>query len=212
MIDAKQTKQVHSSHYNFHPYMHKARWNSLWHQIDEVIRLNPTKVLEIGPGPGVFKYMANLFGVVVDTLDIDPELKPDFIGSATLMPLQDNSYDVVCAFQVLEHLPYESALQAFGEMVRVSKHHVVISLPDAKPVWRYLLYFPKLGYLDRLVPRPFFFEQRHLFKGQHYWEINKRGYSLEKVSRDLQQYAPVLYSYRVNENPYHRFFIIDANG
>ncbi|HFE37487.1 MAG TPA: class I SAM-dependent methyltransferase, partial [Gammaproteobacteria bacterium] len=131
-----ETKQVNKEHYEFQRYLSKARWNSVWHQLDEVIRLQPESVLEIGPGPGVFKNMATLFGVKVETLDIDPELMPDHVGSVTALPFEDNSYDVVCAFQILEHLPYDVALRAFNEIVRVSRSHVVISLPDAKPVWR----------------------------------------------------------------------------
>lgn len=82
-----ETKQVDKDQYEFLRYMSKARWNSLWHQLDEVIRLKPERVLEIGPGLDVFKNTAGLYGVKVETLDIDPELKPDHVGSATALPL-----------------------------------------------------------------------------------------------------------------------------
>lgn len=177
------TKQVEKSHYDFTRYMSRARWQSLWHQLDEVLQLHPARVLELGPGGGVFKSMARLAGLSVETLDIDPELKPDHIGSATAIPLPDHSYDVVCAFQMLEHLPYEQSLLAFGEMVRVSRRHIVISLPDAKAVWRYTAHIPKLGVFDWLVPRPFAQTQAHTFDGEHYWEINKKGYGLRRASR-----------------------------
>lgn len=201
----KEMKQVDKSHYEFSRYMHKARWNSVWHQLDEVIRLKPGSVLEIGPGPGVFKNMASLFGVKVETLDIDPELRPDHVGSATALPFDDNTYDVVCAFQILEHLPYDVALKAFKEMVRVSRGHVVISLPDAKPVWRYHFYIPKLGVFDWLLSRPFHRMQRHHFDGEHHWEINKHGYHLSRVLEDFGAACSLTKTYRVVENPYHRF-------
>ena len=73
-------KQVEKSHYEFSHYITKGRWNSMWHQLDEIINLKPQSVLEIGPGPGVFKHLAGLFGINVKTLDLDPELKPDFVG------------------------------------------------------------------------------------------------------------------------------------
>jgi len=41
--------------------MGKKRWISVWHQLDEVLSLNPSSILEIGPGPGVFKSMIELF-------------------------------------------------------------------------------------------------------------------------------------------------------
>lgn len=202
-------KQVEKSHYDFARYMGRARWQSLWHQLDEVLQLQPTRVLELGPGPGLFRSMAQLAGLRVETLDIDPELKPDHIGSATDIPLPDHSYDVVCAFQMLEHLPYEQSLLAFGEMVRVSRRHIVISLPDAKAVWRYTVHIPKFGVLDWLVPRPFAKTRSHEFDGEHYWEINKQGYGLDKISRDLSEHASMLKTYRVAENPCHRFFVFE---
>lgn len=200
-------KQVDKSHYEWERYMVKTRWSSVWHQVDEVLKLRPKKVLEIGPGSGVFKQMSKLFGVQVETLDIDPALNPDYVGSATELPFTASSFDVVCAFQMLEHLPYETSLQAFKEMVRVSKRNVVISLPDARGVWRYSLHLPKLGVFDLLLPRPTIRATVHQFDGEHYWEINKRNYGLVKVIRDFSQFAELAKTYRVIDNPYHRFFI-----
>jgi ubiquinone/menaquinone biosynthesis C-methylase UbiE len=200
-------KQVDKSHYEFHKYMDKRRWSSVWHQIDEVIRLNPRSVLEIGPGAGVFKNTAYLFGVKVETLDLDPELMPDYVGSATALPFGDGTFDVVCAFQMLEHLPYESALVAFKEMARVSRKDIVISLPDSKAVWRYSLQVPKFGDFKFLFPKPFAKPRVHEFDGEHHWEVGKKDYSLEKVIADFSAVCPLASTYRVHDNPYHRFFI-----
>ena len=202
-----EKKQVEKSHYEFARYMNKGRWASFWHQLDEVIRLEPANVLEIGPGPGAFKQMATLFGLTVETLDLDPDLKPDHVGSATALPFADGSYDVVCAFQMLEHLPYETALQAFAEMVRVSRRHVVISLPDARPVWPYRFHVPKFGTRSLLFPRPILKQPEHVFDGEHHWEINKKGYDLARVTKDFGWLCHLTRTYRVFENPYHRFFV-----
>lgn len=200
-------KQVDKSHYEFHRYMDKRRWSSMWHQIDEVIRLNPRSVLEVGPGSGVFKNTANLFGVRVATIDLDPDLTPDYVGSATRLPFADKTFDVVCAFQMLEHLPYESALDAFREMARIARTHVVMSVPDSKAVWRYSLQLPKLGDLTFLFPKPFAPPRVHEFDGEHYWEVGTRNFSLEKVIADFSAICPLASTYRVHDNPYHRFFI-----
>jgi SAM-dependent methyltransferase len=200
-------KQVEKDHYEFNRYISKERWCSMWHQLDEIQKLKPKRVLEIGPGPGLFKMMAMKIGIHVETLDIDPDLKPDHIGSAMAMPFDDATYDVVCAFQMLEHLPYESSLQAFAEMVRVSRRGVVISLPDSRPVWRYKIHVPKLGHYDFFVPRPRFKAPIHKFDGEHYWEVNKRDYQLSRVINDFSAYIQIVKTYRVFENPTHRFFI-----
>lgn len=105
-------RQVETSHYRFSHYMTKARWESVWHQVDEVLKLRPGSVLEVGPGLGTLKKILEVYGVSVETLDIDPDLRPNHIGSATSIPLADSSFDVVCAFQILEHLPYAQSLDA----------------------------------------------------------------------------------------------------
>lgn len=200
-------KQVNKSIYEFDRYMSKERWSSLWHQLNEVQKLNPENVLEIGPGPGLFKRMATALGIHVETLDFDPELMPDHVASATEMPFEDATYDVVCAFQMLEHLPYSYSLKAFSEMVRVSKRHVVISLPDARSVWRYQVHVPKFGVRCFLMPRPQLRLPNNTFDGQHYWEINKFGYTLTRIVNDFTAHAALEKTYRVWEMPYHRFFV-----
>lgn len=203
----KMDKQVDKSHYDFSDYMSRARWSSVWHQLDEVIKLNPFKVLEIGPGRGLFKSVAGLYGVDVETLDIDPELCPDYVSRATSLPFTDNSYDVVCAFQVLEHMPYQDSLKALCEMVRVSKSAIIISLPDAKPLRRYVFFIPILGHFDFLIPRLFAKPVAHKFDGEHYWEVNKADYPLSRIISDFVRCANIIKTFRVKENPYHRFFI-----
>lgn len=205
----KFEKQVEEGHYEFSRYMSKSRWCSVWHQLDEVQKLQPNRVLEVGPGPGLFKTVAATFGISVETLDFDPDLKPDHVGSATAMPFSDGAYDVVCAFQMLEHLPYEAALQAFGEMARVSRGHVIISLPDARPVWRYQVHIPKYGPCDFFIPRPLLKAPVHVFDGEHYWEINKQGYPLSRVIADFSKYIRLIKTYRVFENSYQRFFVFE---
>ncbi len=205
-------KQVDKAHYEFSRYMSKERWTSTWHQLDEIQKLNPESVLEIGPGPGFFKAMAKQIGIEVKTLDLDPDLEPDYLGSATSIPLPDSSFDVVCAFQMLEHLPYETALQAFQEMTRVSRSNVVISLPDAGRAWRNQIHIPPFGHFWMTIPLPFWMAKTHKFDGQHYWEINKRNYSLSRVMRDFSQEAELLRTFRVPENPYHRFALFQKNG
>lgn len=205
----KLTKQVDKSHYGFAHYMSKGRWSSVWHQIDEVQKLNPSNVLEIGPGGGVFKTVASIFGIEVETLDFDIALNPNYVGLATELPFSDMSFDVVCAFQVLEHMPYDDSLSAFSEMVRVCRSNVVISLPDARSVWRYLIYIPKIGAYNFLVPRPQLRAPIHRPEREHYWEVSKMNYQVSRIVRDFSRHIRLVKTYRVPEFPYHRFFVFE---
>ena len=202
-------KQVDKTHYDFESYMTKRRWASMWHQLSEINKLEGSVILEVGPGPGVFKVNAIAMGYIVKTLDIDPELNPDYIGSAVNMPIADHEVDIVCAFQILEHLPYDDALKALKEMIRVCRSYVVISLPDAKTLWSYSLELPKLGPFSFRIPRPNIKGlQPHKFDGEHYWEINKKNYPLKKILKDISAVAKIINTFRPFENPDHRFFIL----
>lgn len=203
-------KQIDKSHYGFHNYISRERWASVWHQLSEVMSLKPRSVLEIGPGPGLFKTFARNSGMVVETVDIDPELRPDHVASATNLPFSDNTYGCVCAFQMLEHLPYSESLKAFAEMVRVADDYVVINLPDAKVLWAYSLYLPKIGQVVFHLPRPRFFIPSKEFDGQHYWEINAKGYLLKQVIADLVNFnVKLIRTYRLKEigSEKYRFFV-----
>ncbi|WP_211260228.1 class I SAM-dependent methyltransferase [Xenophilus azovorans] len=192
--------------------MTKARWASVWHQLDEVLKQNPKSVLEIGPGPGIFKNIAVNIGLNFKTLDLDPELNPDYIGSADALPLPDNSFDAVCAFQVLEHMPFDTSMKALQEMCRVAKKIAIISLPEAGYCWPNTISLPYIRKVQFIIKNPFKKPQKHVFDGEHYWEIGKQGYDLPRVMDAIKSHAQKnckISTYRVHENPYHRFFILD---
>lgn len=209
MQSPKVSKQVDSAHYRFSRYMSKMRWASLWHQIDEVLSFSPDAILEIGPGPGLFRANLKALGYNVNSLDIDPALKPDIVATATALPFQRSSIDVVCAFQVLEHLPFETAIKVLAEMHRVAAKGVVISLPDARTCWPQTIRIPKIGRFDLQIPHPMFKPRKHIFNGQHYWEINKTGYELDYVKTKFLAATSqqTVRTFLVHENPYHRFFV-----
>jgi SAM-dependent methyltransferase len=202
-------KQVDKAHYGFSTYVDKLRWASLWHQLDEVMSQKPSSVLEVGPGPGLFKAAATALGLHVETMDVDSELNPDHICSALKMPFEEGSFDVVCAFQMLEHMPFEQSLEAAREMSRVARKAVIVSLPDAKRCIPVSVRLPTIGSIYWHIPRPSLRTGTHQFNGQHYWEVNKAGNKLRRVSDALQKVTrkPLRKTFRVPEHPYHRFFV-----
>lgn len=201
--------QVEPNHYFNKSYDAKERFISYWHQINEITKLNPKGVLEIGIGNGfVSKYLKER-KVNVVTLDIDRRLNPDIAGSVFNIPFADNYFDVVVCYELLEHLTYENFNKALSEIFRVSESYAVLSLPDASKVYRLYVQIPKIGVFKRLIPLPRLKKQIHKFDGQHYWEIGKTGYLLSKITKDIQIAGfKIEKTYRVFEHPYHRFFIL----
>lgn len=204
-------KQVNKDHYEFGSYYTKARWCSIWHQVDEVGRFQPESVLEVGGGVGIFKQTMGCFGVPVTIVDIAEDLEPDIVGSVTALPVKDDAYDVACAFQVLEHIPFESFVPALKELKRVAKKAVVISLPDAIRGYSSQLVLPKLGKRNIWLPRPFTKEVPLPEDGQHKWEVNRTGFKLEKIIEIIEGLEfKTCRNYRVPENTYHRFFVLEC--
>ena len=139
----EDTPQAAPGHYTSRAYNTKERACSFWHQVDEIFEIGASTVLEIGSGSGLVTNWLRTAGVEVKTLDLEPELEPDIVGSVTDIPLSANSCDAVLCCQVLEHLPFDQLPVALTEIGRVSRMGAVISLPDVTP-WvgiAYPLYF-----------------------------------------------------------------------
>jgi ubiquinone/menaquinone biosynthesis C-methylase UbiE len=201
--------QVELKHYYNNKYDSKGRFISYWHQINEIINLNPDNILEIGIGNGfVSKYLKDR-NFNLTTLDIDERLKPDKIGSVLNIPFCDNCFDVVACYELLEHIDYIDFPKALSEIYRVSKSNVIISLPDRNRIYRIFIQIPKVGIFKRLIPVPTLKKKKHVFDGEHYWEIGKLNYPLDLIKKDIKNAGfNILKTYRIFEHPYHRFFIL----
>ena len=198
-----------AEHYARTAYDSKERFASYWHQIDEIRRLQPDGLLEIGKGNGFFSTYCRAHGIAVTTLDVDRSVHPDLVGSATCIPCADASFDAVAAFQILEHLPYAEFPRALRELRRVARRHVVISLPDSTRTWRYMVHVPKLGEFSFMLRNPLRKPMTGVVSDQHFWEIGQEGHPVGRIRREIEDAGLViLRQYRVFELPYHRFFVL----
>ena len=165
--------------------------------------------MEIRIGNGfVSKYLKER-ETEVTTLDIDKRLNPNIVGSLLELPCDDESFNVVTCYEVLEHLPYKDVSKALSEIYRVSNSHVILSIPDINRVYRLNVQIPKIGEIKRLIPFPSLEKPIHYFNGEHCWEIGKASYSLNRIIEDIKKAEfKIEKTYRVFEMPYHRFFIL----
>lgn len=204
-------KQVERGHYDFRKYGHLSRWVSYYHQLDEVLAIQPENVLEVGVGDKVFgSYLKNNTNVEYRSLDIAEDLDPDVLGSVEEIPLPDGSFDVVVAFEVLEHLPFERFEAALKEIARVSRTHVIISLPHFGPPLKLGFKVPFVREIEVACKVPF--AKKHEFNGQHYWEIGKRGYSPKKIKKILSKYFVLKRDYIPYGSQYHHFYILEKKN
>ena len=192
--------QVPVEHYFKKSYDTKARFISYWHQIDEIVQFNPTTILEIGIGNGFVSDYLKKRGYNIKTIDIDERLKPDYIGNVLNLPFDDSSFQVVSCCEVLEHIPYENFKTALSEIYRVTNNYAIISIPDVTRAYRLDIQIPKIGEITKLIVLPKRKKIIHKFDGEHYWEIGKKNYPLNKIINDINLSGfTILKTYRIIE-------------
>ncbi len=199
-------KQVDAGEYAFDRYVSIDRWASYHHQLALIFAQAPCSVLEVGIGDGIVGDQLRHAGIAYTSVDFAADVHPDIVAPITEIPVPDASQDVVCAFEVLEHLPFEAFDTALGELARISKKTALISLPHFGPSVRIEIKVPLVSRIRLAIKMPW--PRKHVFNGQHYWEIGKRGFSQSRVRRALEKHFIIEKEFVPFENQYHHFFAL----
>jgi len=202
-------------------YNTKERFNSYWHQIDEIEKLEPENVLEIGIGHGFVSEYLKKYGFEVTTVDYKEKENLDVIANVVQLPFEEESFDVVVAFQILEHLPFEKFENILSELYYVCRDYVVISVPDVRFYFKIQLELIKFIDSKKLITLPLnkllFASNLYKILGDiedpnskhHYWEIGRKGFPMDKIKRKIKEQGfNIQKNYRVYEMPYHTFFVL----
>lgn len=211
-METKFEIQVPKAHYYNTKYNHKARWMTYFYQMQLLLKYDTKRVLEIGPGHSWMKKIIKDFGVTVETVDIDGALDPDYIAHVNALPMTGGMYDAVCAFEVLEHLPFETLEANLKEMARVSKKYIIISLPDHRHILFHIRFkVPFFKYKDFMFKIPTL--KKHVFDGQHFWEIGKEGYSPRQVVNAIESFGFIVREHFVpHDTQSNHFFVIEKKS
>lgn len=208
------SSQVGSSHYK-NSYDSLERFVSYYNQKNIVCSLvekistslKEVTILEIGKGNGFLSEYLKLQGLKIKTLDNTKDLSPDYVGNITDGEhLPQDKFDLVCCFEVLEHIQFSDVDEALKNLAELSNGYVVMSLPQMRlysSFWFKIPLFRGYGFTFS-VPFP----TRHKFDGEHYWELGKRGFGYAKFRSKVSQYFTIEREFTHPLNPYHRFFIL----
>lgn len=205
---AAAARQVEPTHYRGLQYDSRLRFISYWHQIASVAKYRPRCVLEVGIGNGFVSEYLRKAGIEVVTLDFDPELSPSVAGQVQRLPFADRAFDLVLCSEVLEHLPLDMLPQALSELRRVTRAHVVLSVPNVEPCVRIILPVPRVGERCLLVRSWWRRRPRTVTDPrEHYWELGIRSFSPRQFLALASEAGLVnLREQRIFDHPFHHFF------
>ncbi len=188
------------------------RFISYYQQVKFITDLNPDNVLEIGIGNKMLVNYLKEHNLPIQTCDIDKNLDPDFLGDIRDLPVESESFEVVCAFQILEHIPFDEVGKALDELSRVSKKYVIISVPYTAIHFELIIRSTITYRLFKKHKISLFFALEKFsrfweYNGQHYWEMGKRNYPRKKVRDLLKSKFRIIREKRIDLG-YQYFFIL----
>lgn len=200
--------KVGPDHYDVLGYDTLERWISYWYQIRLIAEQKPRTVLHIGSGNNTVPWaLRTQLGMQVTTADYDSRLGPDVTCDVRALTehFALQSFDVVCAFQVLEHLPYEDFKGALEQLVAVARHRVVISIPNNGKTLQLRL---KVGAKKLAIGAKIPLNRTWVFDGEHHWEVGTRGHSAAAVRTLIGSVAEIASEVVYPDYPYHRAFVL----
>jgi len=181
---------------------------SFAHQINDIHRLNPASILEIGIGNGFTSSFLRRAGFDIVTVDINPELEPDICSPISrLKPLLgDRSFDLVVCCEVLEHMPFED-FELSLEVFRSVGQRLYMTLPNYKRVYGVggFINLPKVYGLS--FRAQFELPNRKTLSEEHFWEVGSSPTTTKReVIKRLGKFYRQIDTQRYALNPYHLSF------
>ena len=163
-------------------------------------------ILEIGPGSGYFSSIAKNLGYDVKTADIKSRTNPDYLGDFLEVDIPE-SFDLVAAFEMLQHLPYEDLPAALEKIAALSSRYVFISVPARVHRFGLSVDIPRLLAPRRLGldwlrgshtlsmtwewprnadPSESIWKGREDYWNPHYWEVGRKSYPRSRLLSEIK--------------------------
>lgn len=159
-------------------------WNFYWMQ-QKIMESHIKKddfLVELGVGSGFCSNYLKSRGYNIQTIDIDADKNPDVVCDATNWK-PEKSFNGFLAFQVFEHMPFETFEKTIQNVSRSNIEYLYVSVPynkmSKKIVFRGNVYLAKLGNFDLDIRWPFWGKAKIKNKS-HLWELGDGRISTQK--------------------------------
>jgi len=161
-------------------------WRMYWNQ-QKLLEGNIDKKDRIGEiGVGT-KFTTNYLiskGYNVRTIDIDPGKKPDVLANIVTCEEAILEFDVVLAFNILEHIPYEDMISVIKKFKNAGTQKLFIGLPiNQKNIFEMYI---KVGrfyekQLSIRIPR------KRITAQYHHWELEYKDFTIARLISDYKE-------------------------
>lgn len=179
------------------------------YQLSTIKKLNPTSILEVGTGGKVIFNILKECGYDIKSCDFNKKLNPDVLGDIRMLPCKNNSFDVVCAFEVLEHIPFGDVESAIHEMHRITKQYVVISVPYPGICLEWIFKSNLLKNSKRIIFKiPFFLQSHNKTGNTHQWELGRRTTTKKQFESKIMEMFDIVHQFSPYLNDYHHFYVL----
>lgn len=206
------------------------RFSSTQIQLTSVTDLGDSiqSILEIGPGSGYFSSIAKNLGYDVKTADIKSRTNPDYLGDFREVDIPER-FDLVAAFEMLQHLPYEDLPAALEKIAALSSRYVFISVPARVHRFGLSVDIPRLLAPRRLGlgwlrgshtlsmtwewprnadPSESNWKGREDYWNPHYWEVGRKSYPRSRLLSEIKASGLNVLWHKYNPSHTHHLFVM----
>ena len=201
----------------------QSHWLSVYHQLSIPVVLDDVQtVLEFGPGRGLSGAVLKHYGLDYYSADVvDHGSKPDFLSSIKNFS-SDKKFDLICAFQTLEHNPPEDFIIHLEKMRDISNKYVYISLPyygrwfslniginlprirkNLVKTFTWYRIFPKKRPIEK-------YRKSETPYSHHWFEVGDKGFTKKDIAKMAEKIGlKQVQSFHSSSMPYHYFILFE---
>lgn len=218
MKNITDVKFLSKDYYSFESYNSKVRILTYWYQLSEILSTNSKCAIEIGIGSGFITSYLKHIGIEVKTLDINEELKPDYVSSVLDIRNNKNNiglYDIVICCRVLHHIEFEKFHLALENLHSITKKHILLSLPVDEARFYFMFRYTSSQIFTFSIKFPLFFKKfySYLFNkniGSGLWQINSTSETkLKNINSIINKDFRIIHSYQLPEDKSHCFWLLE---